>query len=603
MKSKKQKQPYSLLQNVGWMLSIGWNTRRRGLTFCLLIAIADVLTNVSQLYIAPGVLSLVEQHAPLQNLLGTILFFTLALLFTMGGKAYLEEVNCFCLVEIRDAIIQKILLKSLSTAYPNTMAPAFLRLKGKANEATSGNREATEEIFRTLTALLTNVGGLILYTTILSGLNGWLLLFMALTCLGEFAAARYKDNWYYAHRDEENQFYNKKRYLRGKTESITFAKDIRIFGLRNWMEALLDGIHDAYLDFLLRCEKKRLLVDLVGVLMTLARNGIAYWYLIRLTLREGLPVSQFLLYFTAATTFTAWIMGTLGSLSKLNKQSLDICQVREFLDYPEPFRGKDSAAVPKAQEYALRLDHVSFRYPEADKDTIHDLSLTVHPGEKLAVVGLNGAGKTTLVKLLCGLLDPTEGTVFLNDVDVKTFDRDAYYTLFSAVFQEYALLSTTVAENVAQGDEKIDEARVWDCLEKAGLSQAIRALPQGIHTHVGREVHLDGVLFSGGQTQRLMLARALYKNGPILMLDEPTAALDPIAEDDIYQKYSAMTQGKTSVFISHRLASTRFCDRILFLDHGQIAEEGTHEALLAKNGGYAALFEVQSRYYQEGREF
>ena len=227
----------------------------------------------------------------------------------------------------------------------------------------------------------------------------------------------------------------------------------------------------------------------------------------------------------------------------------------------------------------------------------------MHPGEKLAVVGLNGAGKTTLVKLLCGLLDPTEGTVFLNDVDVKTFDRDAYYTLFSAVFQEYALLSTTVAENVAQADEKIDEARVWDCLEKAGLSQAIRALPQGIHTHVGREVYLDGVLFSGGQTQRLMLARALYKNGPILMLDEPTAALDPIAEDDIYQKYSAMTQGKTSVFISHRLASTRFCDRILFLDHGQIAEEGTHEALLAKNGGYAALFEVQSRYYQEGREF
>ena len=145
MKTKKQKQPYGLLQNTVWMLSIGWNTRRRGLTFCLLIAIADVLINLCQLYIAPGVLSLVEQHAPLQNLLGTILFFTLALLLTMGGKAYLDEVNIFCLVEMRDSIIQKILLKSLSTAYPNTMAPAFLRLKGKANEATSSNREATED--------------------------------------------------------------------------------------------------------------------------------------------------------------------------------------------------------------------------------------------------------------------------------------------------------------------------------------------------------------------------------------------------------------------------------------------------------------------------
>ena len=246
---------------------------------------------------------------------------------------------------------------------------------------------------------------------------------------------------------------------------------------------------------------------------------------------------------------------------------------------------------------------MSYRYPEAEADTIHDLSLTIRPGEKLAIVGLNGAGKTTLVKLLCGLLDPTEGTVLLNGTDIRTFDRKKYYALFSAVFQEYALLSTTVADNVAQSVDGIDEKKIWDCLEKAGLTTTIRALPNGIHTHVGHEIFLDGVLFSGGQTQRLMLARALYKDGPILLLDEPTAALDPIAENDIYRKYSAMTAGKTSVFISHRLASTRFCDRILFLDHGRIAEEGTHEALLRKGGGYAALFEVQSRYYQEGRDF
>ena len=165
------------------------------------------------------------------------------------------------------------------------------------------------------------------------------------------------------------------------------------------------------------------------------------------------------------------------------------------------------------------------------------------------------------------------------------------------------MLCTTVAENVAQTASHIDEEKVWDCLQKAGLAEAIQALPKGIHTHVGRDVFLDGVLFSGGQTQRLMLARALYKGSPILFLDEPTAALDPIAEDDIYRKYSAMTEGKTSLFISHRLASTRFCDRILFLDRGKIAEEGTHETLLALGGGYAKLFEIQSRYYQEGRNF
>lgn len=231
------------------------------------------------------------------------------------------------------------------------------------------------------------------------------------------------------------------------------------------------------------------------------------------------------------------------------------------------------------------------------------MNLTIHPGEKLAIVGLNGAGKTTLVKLLCGFLDPTRGRVLLNGQDVREFNRREYYSLFSAVFQEFSILDVTVAENVSQQAEGTDEERVWDCLEKAGLTKAIQALPQGLQTHVGREVYLDGVVFSGGQTQRLMLARALYKNAPILLLDEPTAALDPIAENDIYQKYDSMTAGKLSVFISHRLASTRFCDRILFLKDGVIGEEGTHESLLRLGGDYAKLFEVQSRYYQEGREF
>ena len=160
-----------------------------------------------------------------------------------------------------------------------------------------------------------------------------------------------------------------------------------------------------------------------------------------------------------------------------------------------------------------------------------------------------------------------------------------------------------MAENITQTTEKFDEKKLWDCIEKAGLTDTIKELPNGLDTHVGREVYLDGVLFSGGQTQRLMLARALYKDGPILMLDEPTAALDPIAENDIYMKYNDMTAGKTSMFISHRLASTRFCDRIIFVADGLIAEEGTHESLLALGGEYAKLFEVQSRYYQEGKEF
>lgn len=220
----------------------------------------------------------------------------------------------------------------------------------------------------------------------------------------------------------------------------------------------------------------------------------------------------------------------------------------------------------------------------------------------MAVVGLNGAGKTTMVMLLCGFYDPTEGRVLLNGIDIREFNRRQYYELFSAVFQGFSIQDTTIAECVAQTATDIDMDKVNDCLDKAGLTFAIAKFPDGVKTHFGREVYLDGVLLSGGQIQRLMLARALYKDGPILVLDEPTAALDPIAENDIYMKYSEMTAGKTSLFISHRLASTRFCDRIIFVADGGIAEEGTHDELLEKNGAYANLFEVQSRYYREGGE-
>ena len=335
----------------------------------------------------------------------------------------------------------------------------------------------------------------------------------------------------------------------------------------------------------------------------MARNGIAYVYLIQLALHENLSVGEFLLYFTAISTFTQWVMGILQSTLKLHTESLDISRVREFLDYPEPFRFSGGAALPESRPYELKLENVSFRYDGAEADTIHHLNLTIHPGEKLAIVGLNGAGKTTLVKLLCGLLDPTEGRVLLNGIDVRLFNRQEYYELFSAVFQEFSILNVTIAENIAQCAQDIDDARVQACLDQAGLTQAVAQLPQGVKTYVGREVFLDGVLFSGGETQRLMLARALYKDSPILVLDEPTAALDPLAENDIYLKYNDMTRGKTALFISHRLASTRFCDRIILLSDGGIAEEGTHESLLADGGAYAQLFEVQSRYYREGKDF
>lgn len=601
-KSKKQTS-YSILSNVMWMVKLAWQTSKAAPILCLVSAILEILLQVTNLYIAPGILHQVEIHASLSCLLLTIGAFTAALFLLMGLKEYVRDNTTCPFISVRTAIIEKIGEKCNTTAYSNTLDTSFIKLRDKAFFCTSTNSQSTERIWHTLTFLLQNTGGFLVFLTILSPLNPWILALMVLTCVLGFLIFRYTSNWKYRHREEEAQCHAKLAYIQNKSQSITMAKDIRIFGLQNWLDDISSSIQKTYMDFLLRCEKMLLLGDLADVFFTIARNGIAYVYLLHLALSEDLSVSAFLLYFTAISTFTTWVNGILQQCSDLHKESLDISSLRTFLDYPEPFRFQNGKPIPPKSPYELRLEQVSYRYPGAARDTIHQMNLTLHPGEKLAIVGLNGAGKTTLVKLLCGLLDPTKGRVLLNGQDIRDFNRQDYYALFSAVFQNYSLLDVTLAENIAQDYKDINEKRIWNCLEKAGLTQMVQQLQTGLATHTGREVYLDGVLFSGGQTQRLMLARALYKNSPILLLDEPTAALDPLAENDIYLKYHEMTEGKTSLFISHRLASTRFCDRILYLEHGAILEEGTHEELLQAGGAYAQLFDTQSRYYQEGRDF
>ena len=252
--------------------------------------------------------------------------------------------------------------------------------------------------------------------------------------------------------------------------------------------------------------------------------------------------------------------------------------------------------------YALLAENISHSF--AGQQILDKVTLHVESGEIFGLLGPSGAGKTTLIKLICGFLDPTEGAVLLNGKDIRQYNRRDYYRLFSAIFQDFSILEASVAENVAQSIDAIDLKRVRECIRLSGLTQKVETLPDGLNTKLGRLVYEDGVELSGGQTQRVMLARALYKNAPVLVLDEPTAALDPIAEYDMYLKYSQMTHGRTSVFISHRLASTQFCDRILFLEQGRIVEEGSHKQLLDQKGHYARLFELQSRYYQEkGEEY
>jgi ATP-binding cassette subfamily C protein len=251
----------------------------------------------------------------------------------------------------------------------------------------------------------------------------------------------------------------------------------------------------------------------------------------------------------------------------------------------------------------VEFEHVSFKYPGSGQYALRDVNLKISAGEKLAVVGLNGAGKSTFIKLLMRLYTPESGRILLGGVDIQTYKRDDYFKLFSAVFQEINTFAFSIAENVSMREtNKTDAARVRKVLDLAGLSEKLGSLPKGIETSMLKNLDLEGVEFSGGETQKLALARALYKDAPYIVLDEPTAALDALAEERMYLEFDKLARGKTAVYISHRLASTRFCDRILMFEGGTIAECGTHEALISQGGKYAELFGIQAQYYRSGAE-
>ncbi len=272
---------------------------------------------------------------------------------------------------------------------------------------------------------------------------------------------------------------------------------------------------------------------------------------------------------------------------------------RDFLDIKDEVQSEELVEIPIQKPYEVEFKNVSFKYPNSDRYIFRNFSIKIKPGQKLAIVGVNGAGKTTFVKLLTRLYSPTEGEILLNGINISKFNQEEYYKLFSVVFQEIKMFAFSVAENIAFTDKNIDYERIMEAARKSCIKEKIDTLEKGLSTKVLKVIDENGIEFSGGENQKLALARALYKDGEVVILDEPTAALDPIAEHNIYMSFNDMVEDRTSVYISHRLSSTRFCDTIAFFEDGEIKELGTHDELMAKNGKYAYMFNIQAQYYRE----
>lgn len=374
------------------------------------------------------------------------------------------------------------------------------------------------------------------------------------------------------------------------------ADDIRIGHLDHFLDVQFGKAMEHFLPMYLDFARFSAITDGKNALLSLLSNFAAYLVIGARALYGVLPIGDVLLYAGSVTRAMSDLQTFLATGSEFDYINSYLSTYEDFIAQPSmaydgtlPIEKRDDG------QYEFAFHDVSFSYPGTNIPVLEHVTLSFAVGEKTALVGRNGAGKTTLIKLLCRLYEPTSGYITLNGIDIRKYSYKEYTQAFSVVFQDFHLFSLPLDENIAAGTE-IDEAALQSSLAKVGLTDRVQQLPQGVRTRLYNN-NGSGVDLSGGEAQRTAIARALYKDAPFVILDEPTAALDPIAEAEIYEQFSQMTAGKTAVYISHRMSSCKFCDRIIVLDHGRIAEDGTHDTLLANHGIYANLYETQAQYY------
>jgi len=457
---------------------------------------------------------------------------------------------------------------------------------------------ATEMVPEVLTATIL----VLLYGVILAR-KSIVLLLLAVFSIGAnlylLSAARKVHQKYFG---RISKYAKGEEYITTQCMDSAAGKDIRIYRMLDFIlkkydenlyqiGTLYQKIHNWY------CFR-----NVSGAVLEFVRDGFAFCLLAGQLVNGAISAADFVFYIGVVSGFSLYLEQLIRCTMELNSVNTTISYIREFMETESIWKQESQIGQTKIDSFKekpvkLELKNVSFTYQGNTEPTVKNLNLTITSGEKLALIGLNGAGKTTLVKLICGLYTPEAGEILLNDIPMGQYTKEEYYSLISVLFQEASLLPLSVDDNIA-GSEK-DEKRLLEVLKLSGFEEKYNSLAKKGSTKLIKKIEETAVDFSGGEKQKLLFARALYQKSPLVILDEPTAALDPIAENELYMNFGKAMEHKTVIYISHRLSSTRFCDRIILLEHGEIVEEGTHDGLMSQGGRYAQLFEMQSQYYKE----
>ena len=527
------------------------------------------------------------------------------LIFFLTQTWYYNKQWPKCINVRMKVILQKNMLM-MTMPFHFTEDPDMLDCCQKAENALGGNEQGFEGLIHQIFHFTEQLGVVIAGIVIIGTLNPLIILGMTLLAIINFLvsnkANKYSKKNYW---DPLAPWWRKRWYMNMALGRFDYAKDIRMFGLKKW---LIDKFTELNKErYAVQCKNNRLwfwVGNFNSVLWVISQAAI-YYYLVRGVFSHTITIGNFTLYLASTATFFECITSLLNTVIQILARSREVDDLRSFLEH-EYTNENDSSKkipVPAFDSYEFEFKNVSFKYPRSDRYALQNLNITVKKGERLAVVGLNGAGKSTFIKLLLRLYEPTEGTILLNGVDVQNYELNSYFSIFAPVFQEVNLFAFSLAENVSmQAKEDINREKVQECVKLSDLEDKTDTLKNGIDTQLLKIIYDDGTDLSGGQKQKLALARALYKNAPVVVLDEPTAALDAIAESKLYNHFDSLIGNKTSIYISHRLSSTQFCNSVAMFKDGQMVEYGTHKSLMKLNGEYAKMFKVQSQYYVEGEE-
>lgn len=560
-------------QNFVYMVKNWVKWDKKSLIYFFIRIPAMVLQPIITAYIPKAMIDCINEGATVERLTLVVALLSVLVALTTWLTPFMQELllGSARIIRMRYAVMA--FNKNLNTSYINIESLDGREKNKRAMEFYRGYYSSSADFIETCNQMLVCIVGVITSLALIYKINIFMILLILATCAAEFFLLKYlnkKEKWV---KDSRSKIFVKFDYYYKLSKDLTASKDIRLYGFTDYFIAgiakLITGLEDITAKYMHQSVR----VGSTRALLNLARELVAYAYLTYLVCRGRLSVSDFIFYFGIITGFSNWIVQLVYNYSNIERCCNDCRGFRDFIESTE--ENKDKPSVDFDNVNSIEFKNVNFTYPNAEKSTINNMSFKVNKDENIAIVGENGAGKTTAIKLLCGLYYPTEGDILINGKNSKSFSADSYFDLFSAVFQDYNFLPMTIAENIC-ATSNYDKEKLNSAFEKAGITDKINALPDKEKSFMIKDVYKNAVDFSGGEKQKLLLAKAIYKNAPVLILDEPTAALDPISENELYLKYNEMTDNKISFFISHRLSSTRFCDKILFIKNGTIAESGTH---------------------------